>query len=63
MLLQEQIASALAALADTNPNYTPGAAGVPVFDKIYRRPVPADINDPSFGRGPSEFIGQDSGDV
>ncbi len=63
LLLQEQIASALASLADTNPNYTNGASGVPVFDKIYRRPVPADITDPSFGRGTSEFIGQDSGDV
>ena len=28
-----------------------------------RRPVPADITDPSFGRATSEFIGQDSGDV
>ena len=34
-----------------------------MFDKIYRRPFPADITDPSFGRGTSEFIGQDSGDV
>ena len=63
LLLQEQIASALGALVDANPNYTNGAASIPVFDKIYRRPVPADITDASFGRGTSEFIGQDSGDV
>ena len=63
LLLQEQIASALGALVDANPNYTNGAASIPVFDKVYRRPVPADIADPSFGRGTSEFIGQDSGDV
>src|SRR4029077_7228151 len=35
----------------------------PVFDKIFTRPVPDDINDPQFGRQTNEFIGQDSGDV
>ena len=44
LLLQEQIASALGALVDANPNYTNGAASIPVFDKVYRRPVPADID-------------------
>jgi tetratricopeptide (TPR) repeat protein len=34
-----------------------------VFDKIYTRPVPADVNDPQFGRQTNDFIGQDSGDV
>jgi predicted AlkP superfamily pyrophosphatase or phosphodiesterase len=63
LLLQDQVASALGSLVDSNPNYTSGAASIPVFDKVYRRPVPADIDDPSFGRGTSEFIGQDSGDV
>jgi hypothetical protein len=34
-----------------------------VFDKVFARPLPSDVNDPNFGRGTSEFIGQDSGDV
>ena len=61
--LQQQVAGALSALLDTNPNYTAGAAATPVFDKVYRRPVPGNLSDPTFGRGTSEFIGQDSGDV
>ncbi len=61
--LQGYLVDALKAFADTNPNYTNGQAKVPVFDKIYRRPLPANLNDPSFGRGTDEFIGQDSGDV
>lgn len=61
--LQQQVKAALEALADGNGVYTLGAAQVRVFDKVYTRPLPADIADPTFGRGTSEFIGQDSGDV
>ncbi len=61
--LQQQVIDALQSLVDTNPTYTLDAPPVNVFDQIYGRPLPADINDPSFGRGTSEFIGQDSGDV
>ena len=61
--LQQQIIAALQAAADTNPTYTLGAASTPLFSKIYPRPLPAEINDPQFGRGTSEFVGQDSGDV
>jgi len=59
--LQQQLFTALQNVTDANPNYTNGT--IPVFDKIYTRPVPADINDPQFGRMTNEFIGQDSGDV
>ena len=61
LTLQQQLFNALQSFTDANPNYTNGA--VPVFDKIYTRPVPADINDPQFGRQTNDFIGQDSGDV
>jgi predicted AlkP superfamily pyrophosphatase or phosphodiesterase len=61
--LQQQIISALKAALETNSNYTLGSESVPLFDKIYSRPVPKDLNDPSFGLGTSEFIGQDAGDV
>src|SRR5262249_59197685 len=63
LVAQPVIAATLAALQDSNPNYTLGAASVPVFDKVYSRPTPADINDPDFGLGTSDVIGQDSGDV
>jgi len=65
LTLQKQLRDALHAFRDTNSNYTLGAASVPVFDKIYTRPVPANINDPGFGviTGGSSIIGQDSGDV
>ena len=59
--MQQQLFNALQNLTDANPNYTNGA--ITVFDKIYTRPVPQDINDPQFGRQTNEFIGQDSGDV
>jgi hypothetical protein len=36
---------------------------VPVFDKVYARPVTSNLTDPNFGRETSRFIGQDSGDV
>src|SRR5262245_25916395 len=61
LALQQQVFNALQNVTDANPNYTNGAT--PVFDKIYTRPVPQDINDPQFGRLTNEFIGQDSGDV
>lgn len=61
--LQQKVTEALKNLVDTNPNYTNGASRISVFDKIYDRPLPIDKNDPSFGLGTSEFIGQDSGDV
>ncbi len=61
--LQQQVTEALKSLADTNSNYTNGAASVPVFDKVYDRPIPTDLNDPTFGLGTSDYIGQDSGDV
>jgi predicted AlkP superfamily pyrophosphatase or phosphodiesterase len=60
--LQQQIVQALTDLADTNPNYAPGGSQK-VFDKIYPRPLPTDINDASFGLGTGEFVGQDTGDV
>jgi predicted AlkP superfamily pyrophosphatase or phosphodiesterase len=63
MTLEAKVAEILEQLIDTNPNYTLGAAGRPVFEKVYRRPLPLDINDPSFGLGTNEFIGQDSGDL
>ena len=61
LALQQQLFTALQNLTDSNPNYTNGATAV--FDKIFTRPVPDDINDPQFGRQTNEFIGQDSGDV
>jgi hypothetical protein len=61
LTLQQQLFNALQNFTDSNPNYTNGTT--PVFDKIYTRPVPADINDPQFGRQTNDFIGQDSGDV
>jgi Type I phosphodiesterase / nucleotide pyrophosphatase len=61
LALQQQVFNALQNFTDTNPTYTDGT--IPVFDKIYTRPVPQDINDPQFGRQTNEFIGQDSGDV
>ena len=61
--LRGALVDALKAFVDTNPHYTNGRATVPVFDKVYARPLPANLDDPSFGRGTDEFIGQDSGDV
>jgi predicted AlkP superfamily pyrophosphatase or phosphodiesterase len=63
MTLEAKVAEILEQLIDTNPNYTLGAASRPVFEKVYRRPLPPNINDPSFGLGTNEFIGQDSGDL
>lgn len=61
--LQQQVADVLKGLRDTNRLYALGRRSVPVFDKVYSRPVPSDLSDPAFGRGTSEFIGQDGGDV
>ncbi|WP_228014467.1 alkaline phosphatase family protein [Fortiea sp. LEGE XX443] len=60
--LQQQIVTALREFVDTNPNYAPGGRQA-IFDEIYPRPLPADLNDPKFGLGTSEFVGQDTGDV
>jgi predicted AlkP superfamily pyrophosphatase or phosphodiesterase len=54
MTLAAKVAEVLEQLIDTNPNYTLGAAGRLVFEKVYRRPLPADINDPSLGLGTNE---------
>jgi predicted AlkP superfamily pyrophosphatase or phosphodiesterase len=61
--LQQQIVHLLRSEADTNPYYTLGNPRVPVFDKVYARPLPSDLGDPSFGREVDRFVGQDSGDV
>ncbi|NJR76084.1 MAG: phosphodiesterase [Scytonema sp. CRU_2_7] len=60
--LQQKVADALKSFVDSNSYYTYGSS-VPIFDKIYTRPIPEDLNDSSFGLGTSDFIGQDSGDV
>lgn len=59
--LQQQLISALEAAVDTNPTYAD--AGVPLFDQIYPRPIPADLTDPAVGRSTTEVIGKDAGDV
>lgn len=57
LALQQQLFNALQNLTDANPNYTNGTTAV--FDKIYTRPVPHNINDPQFGRRQTnDFIGQ-----
>ncbi len=60
--LQQQLVNTLKKAADKNQNYTLGQPSVALFDKIYTRPL-ANLDDPSFGLGTNEFIGQDSGDV
>jgi hypothetical protein len=62
VMLQKQVLQLVRKFNDTNVTYA-GRHGTPVFDKIYARPIPSDLNDPSFGRGTAQFIGQDSGDV
>lgn len=61
--LRKKLQGILKNFVDTNPNYTNGAASIPVFDKVILRPTPGGVNDPSFGLDTSQFIGQDSGDV
>lgn len=63
IFLQEQVSSLFKDLQDSNSNYTLGSNPVSIFDNVYKRPLPSKINDPSFGRGTNEFIGQDAGDV
>lgn len=58
-----KIERALYRLRDDNAEYTRGSAGLAVFDRIYRRPLPARIDDPRLGRTVSPLIGQDSGDI
>ncbi|MBU7581883.1 MAG: alkaline phosphatase family protein [Nostoc sp. TH1S01] len=60
--LQQQLITALRELVDNNPNYLRGRQQA-VFDLIYPRPLPRNVNDPKFGLGTSEFVGQDTGDV
>jgi predicted AlkP superfamily pyrophosphatase or phosphodiesterase len=59
--LQNQVAEALASFQDSNPNYVGSAKNV--FQNVYKRPVPNNLNDPSFGLSSSEAIAQDGGDV
>ena len=61
--LQQQVVQALSELVDTNPNYTLSSQSVPVFGKIYARPVSTDLEDPLFGTRSNDVIGQDAGDV
>ncbi|MBV9386999.1 MAG: alkaline phosphatase family protein [Chroococcidiopsidaceae cyanobacterium CP_BM_ER_R8_30] len=62
--LQQQIAQALKAATDTNPNYTKDNGGrVPLFDKVYSRPLPVDPGSSPIGTTTSDVIGQDAGDV
>ncbi len=61
--LQQQVVQALSELVDTNPTYTLDSPSVPVFAKIYARPVSTDLDDPLFGVRSNEVIGQDAGDV
>ncbi len=62
VVLQKQLVKILEDLKETNPNYAK-REGKPIFDQIYPRPLPSNLNDPTFGLGTNEFIGQDSGDV
>jgi predicted AlkP superfamily pyrophosphatase or phosphodiesterase len=61
--LQNAVAAGLQGYLDMNANYTNGAASVNVFEKVYKRPLPANIDDPSFGTASDSILGQDSGDV
>ncbi len=60
--LQKQVVQALGELQETNPNYNLGKT-TQIFDQVYARPLPNDINDPTFGLGTNDIIAQDSGDV
>jgi hypothetical protein len=62
LALQAQLVDLLRGLVDANPNYTAGAAAIPVFERVFARPA-ALVGDPAFGRTTDEVIGQDSGDV
>jgi hypothetical protein len=60
--LQQQILQLVNNYRDANLNYA-GKRSKPLFDKVYARPLPSDLNDPSFGRATTDIIGQDFGDV
>jgi hypothetical protein len=60
---QAALSKALREFVDTNRNYVQERSQVRVFDQVFARPVPKNLNDPKFGLGTSPFIGQDSGDV
>ena len=60
--IQQKLKAALENLTDNDPNNLPNTDNK-VFDKIYLRPVNTDTNDPAFGLGGSEFLGQDAGDI
>ena len=60
--LQQQLLDLVKSYRDTNVRYA-GKRGVSLFDVVNARPVPSDLNDPGFGRGTSQSIGQDFGDV
>ncbi|GDY12940.1 hypothetical protein LBMAG53_18180 [Planctomycetota bacterium] len=62
--LQAQVFDLLRSQTDLNANYTNGAsAGVPLFDLVAKRPLPASDTDPKFGRVTDSLFAQDSGDV
>ena len=61
--LQKQITRVLKNAEDKNPNYRLGNTPIKLFDKVYSRPTPDALTDPSFGLGTNSFIGHDSGDV
>ena len=63
LALRKKVQDILKNLQDTNPNYTNGAASVPVFEQVFVRPTPGGLNDPDFGLDTKQFIGQDSGDI
>jgi hypothetical protein len=61
--LQRQLVTAVSSFTETNSNFTQGAASVPIFDKVYVRPVSANPTAQEIIQAKSEFISQDSGDV
>jgi predicted AlkP superfamily pyrophosphatase or phosphodiesterase len=63
LVLQAALIKALRELVDTNPTYVLEHGRVPIFDQIFARPVPKNLDHPKFGLGTNQFIGQDSGDV
>lgn len=60
--LQQKVVETLRRAIDSNPNYTDGNP-LPIFDKIFARPVPLTLSDANFGLSTSEMLGQDAGDV
>jgi predicted AlkP superfamily pyrophosphatase or phosphodiesterase len=60
--LQQQILQLVNNYRDANLIYA-GKRSKPLFDKVYARPLPSDLSDPTFGRATTDVIGQDFGDV